>query len=105
MALPKIDKLSLEDLKKLQKQVAKAIDGFEKRRRKEALAVVEAKAKEFGFTLSDLTGKAKSKPRPSPPRYRHPENAALTWSGRGRQPAWIKDGLQAGKALEDYAIK
>ena len=105
MALPKIDKLSLEDLKKLQKQVAKAIDGFEKRQRREALAVVEAKAKEFGFSLSELTGKAKSKPKASPPRYRHPENPALTWSGRGRQPAWIKDGLQAGKSLEDYAIK
>ncbi|MFQ6550263.1 H-NS family nucleoid-associated regulatory protein [Aestuariibius sp. 2305UL40-4] len=105
MALPKIDKLSLDELKTLQKQVAKAIDDFEENQRKEALAAVEAKAKEFGYSLADLTGKAKGKAKASPPKYRHPENPALTWSGRGRQPAWIKEGLEAGKSLEDYAIK
>ncbi|WP_226561598.1 H-NS histone family protein [Salipiger thiooxidans] len=104
MAIPKIDKLSLDELKALQKQVVKAIDEFEVNQRKEALAAVEAKAKEFGFSLSELTSKTKSKPKASPPKYRHPENAALTWSGRGRKPAWIKEGLEAGRSLDDYAI-
>ena len=100
--------MSLDELKRLQKDVAKTIDDYEERRRREALAAVEAKASEMGFTLAELTGStpAKKGGRPRlPPKYQHPENPALTWSGRGRQPAWIKDGLQAGKALEDYAIK
>ena len=105
MALPKIDKLSLDELKTLQKKVAKAIDDFKENQRNEARAAAEAKAKEFGYSLADLIGKAKTKPKASPPKYRHPENSALTWSGRGRQPAWIKEGLQAGKSLDDYAIK
>ena len=105
MPLPKIDKLSLDELKTLQKQVAKAIDDFEENQRKEAFAAVEAKAKEFGYSLTDLTGKTKTKSKASPPKYRHPENPAQTWSGRGRQPAWIKEGLEAGKTLDDYAIK
>ena len=105
MPLPKIDKLSLDELKTLQKQVTKAISDFEENQRKEALAAVEAKAKEFGYSLTDLTGKTKTKSKASPPKYRHLENPALTWSGRGRQPAWIKEGLQAGKTLDDYAIK
>ncbi|MEM8575569.1 MAG: H-NS histone family protein [Pseudomonadota bacterium] len=105
MALPKIDKLSLDELKTLQKQVAKAIDGFETKQRKEALAAAEAAVKKFGYSLSDLTGKTKAKPKAAPPKYRHPENPAVTWSGRGRQPAWIKEGLEAGKSLDDYAIK
>ena len=104
MALPRIDKLSLEDLKKLQKQVGKAIGDFEIKRRNDALKAIEAKAKEHGFTLSELSGKAKAKPKASPPKYRHPENPSVTWSGRGRQPGWIKEGLAAGKSLEDYAI-
>jgi DNA-binding protein H-NS len=27
-------------------------------------------------------------------KYRHPENSELTWSGRGKQPGWLKDALQ-----------
>ena len=104
MALPKIDKLSLDELKTLKKDLTKAIDEFETRRRAEALAAVQAKAKEMGFTLADLTGGAKVKPVKSQPKYRHPENPAVTWSGRGRQPGWIKEALEAGKALDEFAI-
>lgn len=105
MALPKIAKLSLDELKTLQKQIAKAIDGFEAKQRKEALAAAEAAVKKFGYSLSDLTAKTKAKPKAAPPKYRHPENPALTWSGRGRQPAWIKEAIEAGNSLEGYSIK
>lgn len=106
MALPKIDKLSLDELKKLQTLVAKAIDDFEVRQRNEALAAAEVAVKKFGYSLSELTGttKPKSKPKAAPPKYRHPENPAVTWSGRGRQPGWIKEELEAGKSLDDFAI-
>ncbi len=99
--------MSLDELKRLQKDVAKAIDDFEARRRREALAAVEAKASEMGFTLSELTGASpvkKGGKDKQPPKYRHPENPAITWSGRGRQPAWIKEGLAAGKSLDDFLI-
>jgi hypothetical protein len=45
--------MSLDELKKLQKDVTKAIDTFKERQRLEALAAVEAKAREMGFSLSD----------------------------------------------------
>jgi len=38
------------------------------------------------------------------PRYRNPQNAAETWSGRGKRPAWIEAALAAGKSLESLAI-
>lgn len=106
MAIPKIDKLSLAELQSLKKMVDKAIGQFEVRKRKEALAAIEAKAKEMGFSLNELTGKPKgtAKAPASAPKYRHPENASMTWSGRGRQPGWIKEGLASGKSLEDFAI-
>ena len=100
----KWDMLSLDELKDIQKKAAKAIASFEARKRKEALAAVEAKAAEMGFSLSELTSGAKPNGTKSAPKYCHPENPAKTWTGKGRQPNWLKDALACGKALEDLLI-
>jgi DNA-binding protein H-NS len=45
--------------------------------------------------------------RPYPkvlPKYQNPINPAETWSGRGRQPHWVRAQLQAGKKLEHFRI-
>lgn len=97
--------MSLEELKALQTKVNKMIDSYEDRRRKEALAVVEAKAREMGFSISELYGVSKKGHQPRPPKYRHPENPQLTWSGRGRQPQWFKDALEAGATADDFLIR
>ncbi len=34
------------------------------------------------------------------PRYRNPENACETWSGRGRPPAWFDRAIHAGRSPE-----
>lgn len=104
---PKIslEKMSLDELKKLQKDIAKTIDTYRERQRIAALAALEAKAKEMGFSLSELAGGAKKGNSTGVPKYVHPENPAITWTGRGRQPNWIKDALNEGKSLEDFRIK
>lgn len=100
-----LEKLSLEELKKLQKDVAKAITSFEERKRKEALAAAEAAAREAGFSLKDLMGSDKKAiKRPGVPKYQHPENPSLVWSGKGRQPAWFKEAVEAGTQPEDLLI-
>lgn len=38
------------------------------------------------------------------PKYRHPENAELTWTGRGRAPAWLQALLDAGHTKESLLI-
>jgi DNA-binding protein H-NS len=99
--------MSLDELKTLQKDVEKAITTFEERKRVEALAAVEATAKQMGFSLAELTGgksKGKAATGASVPKYVHPENPAVTWTGRGRQPGWIKEALKAGKSLDDFLI-
>jgi DNA-binding protein H-NS len=96
-----------DELKTLQKDVEKTITTFEERKRIEALAALEARAKEMGFSLAELTGgksKGKAGGPVSVPKYVHPENPAVTWTGRGRQPGWIKEALQAGKSLDDFLI-
>lgn len=97
--------LSLSELKKLEKDIAKAIATFEERQKAEARAEAEAVAKKFGFALVDLVDASTPKKKvPPEAKYRHPENPALTWSGRGRKPGWISEGLAAGKTLADFAI-
>ncbi|AJE47970.1 H-NS family nucleoid-associated regulatory protein [Celeribacter indicus] len=105
MANIDLSKLDLEELKTLQKDVAKAIDDYTERKRREALAAAQAVAKEAGFTLDELVRPSGSSKKPAlPAKYRHPENPEVTWSGRGRQPQWIKDGLAQGKSLKDFAL-
>jgi DNA-binding protein H-NS len=33
--------------------------------------------------------------------YRNPEDPTQQWSGRGRQPAWVKAWMSSGRSLED----
>lgn len=106
MAKINLDKLDLDELKSLQKDVAKAISQYEARKRKAALEAIEAVAREKGYSLSELTGAAPSKRTKAqhPPKYRHSENSAKTWSGRGRQPAWVKEHLEANRSLDELLI-
>jgi DNA-binding protein H-NS len=100
-----INALSLKELKDLQSQVVKGIATFEDRKKKAALAELEEKARAMGFSLSELTGATATRKRtPTTEKYRDPENAEKTWSGRGRKPHWFIAALAAGKSPEDLAI-
>jgi DNA-binding protein H-NS len=103
-----LNKLSLEKLKQLQKQVAKAIETFEARKKAEVVAKLEEKAKEMGFTLADLgliSSKTTKVRKPAEPKYANPANKAEVWSGRGRQPGWYIAALKRGLQPDDLAIK
>ena len=103
---PDLDAMSLQDLKQLQKDVAKAIATYEERGKSEARSKLDALAREMGYSLADLTGGDKKATRGSAPaKYRHPENPSLTWSGRGRKPAWFAQVLDAGTEPETMMIR
>ena len=100
-----LEALSLKELQQLQKDLAKAISTYEDRHKAEARTKLEAIAKEMGYSLADLIGnKVKTTRAPAVAKYRHPENAALTWSGRGRKPKWFVDHINAGRDPSDLAI-
>lgn len=98
--------MSLKELKQLQKDVDAAIRDFADRERRKALAEVEAFARERGLTAADLAdlGSAKRSRRPAEPKYANPDDAAQTWTGRGRRPRWVEAALASGKSLGDLAI-
>lgn len=107
MQKSELDQMDIQDLKQLRKDVDRAIVSYEKRRRDEARAAAEKAAAEYGVSLADIVGGTRSKSgtrAARPAKYRHPENPELTWSGRGRQPHWIKERLEAGQSLDEFAI-
>jgi DNA-binding protein H-NS len=106
MASIDLDMLSLSELKSLQKDIAKAIVDFSNRKKGEALSALEEHAKALGFTFAELTGAKTRKARAGSgvPKFRHPENPEVTWSGHGRKPAWFKAAIDAGKAAESMAV-
>jgi DNA-binding protein H-NS len=82
-----LEALSLSELKKCRRDVAKAISTYHDRQKADALAKVEAFARDLGYSLAELVGTdTKFSRAPSAAKYRHPENPSLTWSGRGRKP-------------------
>jgi len=38
------------------------------------------------------------------PKYRNPENADETWSGRGKPPRWMSAYLEQGKSKDEFLI-
>jgi DNA-binding protein H-NS len=96
----------------LKAQAEKLLAQAEEMRKHEhadAIAKVRAMIKEHGLTAADLgfaSGggiRRKSGGKGSvPAKYRNSDGK--TWSGRGRKPGWIEEGLKAGKKLDDFLI-
>ena len=95
--------LDRDELVQLSKDVEKALKGYDKRKRDEALREMELVAQKHGIALKDVV-QGGSKRSVQVPKYKHPENPALTWSGRGRQPAWFKEAIEAGRSRADLLV-
>lgn len=78
---------------------------------------IEAAARASGYTIEELFGASVKSAPPAKaskksaagskvaPKYRNPDNAEQTWSGRGLKPVWLRDAMSArGAKLEDFAI-
>ena len=98
--------MSLQELTALSRDIDKAIKSYEARRLTEARAALEAKAQELGVSLDEILGvKSARKRSVVAAKYAHPENPALTWSGRGLAPKWVKDHEARGGSRDDLLIK
>lgn len=100
-----LNTLSLDELKKLQKEVTKAIESYEDRARKAALSEIDSIAKQHGFTVEQLLGKPLPGVRKTvAAKYANPADKSQTWTGRGRKPKWVVEALANGKSMDDLLI-
>ncbi|MDR0674547.1 MAG: H-NS histone family protein [Zoogloeaceae bacterium] len=104
-----ISTLGLAELKTLLREVPREIKRRESAERVKVRRELEELAHARGFSLSDVL--SESAPRrggnrgvPLEIRYRHPQNPAEAWSGRGRKPRWVEAWLAGGGTLADIKV-
>ena len=100
-----LENMSLKELRDLHKAIGRQIDGYEAKQKDKAKAAVQQAAEEHGFSLKELLGTGKSVKATVAAKYANPEDASATWTGRGRQPLWVRGHLDAGGSLDDLLIK
>ena len=100
-----LDNMSLKELRDLHKAVGRQIDGFEAKNKEKAMMAAQQAAEEHGYSLKDLLGSGKAPKATVAPKYVNPDDSSKTWTGRGRQPRWVKGHLDAGGSVDDLLIK
>jgi DNA-binding protein H-NS len=105
-----LSKYSLPELYQLQKDLEREIARRKVEDRQRAVAELQKRAAEFGFSISELFGtdagakRGGGKRGAGVPQFRNPANASQTWSGRGRKPQWVNDHLARGGKIDDLRI-
>lgn len=85
---------------------AKPVTVTKKPRAKQVLAQVHPQAEE-PVTVTEIPDTTKTvtvTKNNFPARYVHPHECMLTWTGRGRQPVWVKHWLDGGGQLADLEV-
>ncbi|MDQ1924611.1 H-NS histone family protein [Massilia pseudoviolaceinigra] len=100
-------KYSISQLQALEVQL------IEELKKRHFLSVSQAReqilhiARNAGISAAQLVAiKSPKAPKASPSvmKYQNPNDAAQQWSGRGRQPAWVKEWIETGKSLDEVQI-
>lgn len=97
--------LSVSELNALKGNIDNAIDQRRHTELMELNSQIHAIVDASPFTLEEILEARKVKVRkPVAPKYAHPDDSSMTWTGRGRRPLWVEEQLNNGKTLEDLAI-
>jgi DNA-binding protein H-NS len=107
-----ISKLTIKELQSLLERVEEEIAKRKQREKSQLVESIAEIASEHGYSLRELIGPAARpvkgkrgrKRKPFAVKYRHPKQANLTWTGRGRRPHWINEWLDEGKTMEALAV-
>lgn len=109
MAMIDLSSYSLSELKGLLLDIEKELKGRQFNEVNKAREQILAIAQNLGVSVKDLLGSTVKKTKAGKTekgqaRYKNPADSSQTWSGRGRQPRWMAEGLASGKKLEDFLI-
>lgn len=101
-----LEKLSIVELRDLQDRITKQLKMTEQKDIANARTQILEIAKRVGVSVKDLVGSgAPVKVKQTVAvKYRHPNDSTLQWSGRGRQPKWVKEWVESGKAIDEAKV-
>lgn len=118
-----VTKLSVTELRKTQRRIEAELAKRETTAKRDLLKKMQRLAADHGMSLDDVLGKGEAPAAKAPrkarakserpvkakkitvaPKYRNPDDASMTWTGRGRKPLWVQKFLDEGRSLNDLAI-
>jgi DNA-binding protein H-NS len=112
-----LEGMSVSDLIALKSEVETAIVRKSEADRAATLVKIKALAAESGYSLDELlkparaprslavTGEKTDKRSSVEAKFAHPENASVTWTGRGKAPKWVTEWEASGKSRDGLLIE
>lgn len=109
MAKIDLSSYNISELKELQHGIDQEIKNRQLGDLAKARQQILSIAQDVGVTVEELLAvgskkSPRSKGQKVEPQYHNPADEAQTWTGRGRQPKWIAEGIARGKQLADFRI-
>ena len=103
--MPIIDLTAMtsQELNELAQAIARELQQCDQQEKRQVTTRIRELAKSAGLAVNIVPAAKTSSS--SLPKYRHPEDATKTWTGRGKRPGWLTALLAQGKALEELAIR
>lgn len=96
--------LPLTDLVQVRAQVDALISEKREKEREAAAEEIRRIVEAFDFSEEEVLTLLKGA-NAIPVKYRHPENPALTWCGKGRRPLWLNEALNAGISIAKIRVQ
>lgn len=107
LILPTLEGMSFGDLRYIADSIAEYAGEVQKmleQKREERIAELKARMAEDQAALSELQPQPAKMVNPSKPKYQDPAKPECTWAGKGKQPGWLKEKLEAGASLDDFLV-
>lgn len=101
-----LNNLSVTELQKMMQDVEIALKEKQDSERKGVYAQIKALAASVGATVEIFDAKEKTgrKSAKVAPKYRNPDDASITWTGRGVMPRWMRALIEEGRDKSDFLI-
>lgn len=102
---------SLAELRDLESKVKAEVKGRQAQEldnaRKEILKIAESVGMPLELLMGSVKGgggKGDKRKQEVAVKFRHPDDSSKQWTGRGRQPGWIKEWEAAGNDIEKLRV-
>jgi len=104
--MTELNNLSINELQAMIDNAESAIKDKQAGQRKEVIAQIKELAASIGVTVEIHEGTKKPKRQGAKvaAKYRNPDDAELTWTGRGMTPKWMRALTEAGRDKSEFLI-
>lgn len=113
--MEQLRELPIESLEELVARATELLAQRREEKRTAFVAEVSERAKHLGIPLDQLIaelsgrnqgseGRGRRASHSAPIKYRDPDNPADSWSGRGKQPNWLRQKLSEGRQIDEFLV-